>query len=81
VNMSIKGFDLIWMGNQYVCAERRDPKGYLHHCQFDVSADRSRIVQRVSTSFPDEDSEDAKQFIKKAGEAVEEALRKERGDT
>ena len=69
MNMSIKGFDLAWMGNQCVYAERQDREGregYPHHCNFEVSGDRSRILQRVSTSFPDADSEDAKQFIKEA---------------
>jgi hypothetical protein len=76
--MSINGFDITWMGNQ-VRAEGLD---HQHFCMFEVSADQSRIVQRGdSSSFVDDDSEDAKQFIRDAGKAVEEFLRRLRGGT
>ena len=76
--MSNKKFGLAWTDNQHVCAERPNSTGYPHACEFGVAADRSRIVQRVSTTLPDDGTEDAKQFIKDAGKAVEDALRKER---
>ena len=50
----------------------------VHACEFEVAADQSRIVQRVSTTFPDDDTEDAKRFIKEAGKAVEKELLKKR---
>jgi hypothetical protein len=76
--MSSKNFGLVWVDYRYVCAERPE-KGYPHACEFEVAADRSRIVQRVSTTFPDDDTEDAKRFMKVAGKAVEKELRKKRG--
>jgi hypothetical protein len=79
MSMNSKDFDAVWMDNRHVSAERRDPKGYPHACEFEVAADWSRIVRRVSTTFPDDDTEDAKRFIKEAGNAVEVELRKKRG--
>jgi hypothetical protein len=42
--MSSKNFGVVWMDYRRVCAERPE-KGYPHACEFEVAADRSRIVQ------------------------------------
>ena len=42
--MSSKNFGVVWMDYRRDCAERPE-KGYPHACEFEVAADRSRIVQ------------------------------------
>ena len=78
---SIKGFEIDWGGPQKVFAKRlAAPK---HGYNFKVSAGWhvslcSRSPVDVADGDPDED---AMRFEKEAGKAVEEFLRKERGDT